>query len=93
MKLEEIKKDIGVEGLDNEAFRKAMINDPKLRSFYKVQMCIQFLKGDYLLLAQTKPGSKKGAAKTVYGPVVRKLTDEELDRLVEACFFNVNEGV
>ena len=26
-------------------------------------------------------------------PVVRKLTDAELDRLVEACFFNVNEGV
>ena len=26
-------------------------------------------------------------------PVVRKLTDDEIDRLVEACFYNVNEGV
>ena len=68
MKLEEIKKDIGVEGLDNEAFRKAMINDPKLRSFYKVQMCIQFLKGNYIMFANTVPGSKKGSTKTVYGP-------------------------
>lgn len=68
MKLEEIKKEIGVKGLDNKAFRKAMIDDEQLRSFYKVQMCIQFLKGDYIMLAQAKPGSKNGATKTVYGP-------------------------
>lgn len=44
-----------------------MMNNSKLRTFYKADKCLQFLKNDLFLPKQVR-NPKTGAVKTVYGP-------------------------
>ena len=66
-RMEEIKEDAKINGLDDAAVQNAMMNNSKLRTFYKADKCLQFLKNDLFMPKQVR-NPKTGAVKTVYGP-------------------------